>query len=146
MILVGPLQPSRLCAFPLTRLPRGAAPPRQGRTPGSRCPRRLGPSVPAPLCPGPAPAVTPARRAAALETRFPPRAGLWESGKGPPGEKMAAQGRARAGGGGGGEECGSGRSEAELLLLHPELLSEEFLRLTLEQVRPGSRAGRSGGP
>ncbi|NXB11547.1 ASHWN protein, partial [Cnemophilus loriae] len=44
---------------------------------------------------------------------------------------MAAQGRGRAGGGE--EERGSGRSESELLLLHPELLSEEFLRLTLEQ-------------
>ncbi|NXS17781.1 ASHWN protein, partial [Mystacornis crossleyi] len=42
------------------------------------------------------------------------------------------QGRDRAGGGGQ-EERGSGRSESELLLLHPELLSEEFLRLTLEQ-------------
>lgn len=59
---------------------------------------------------------------------------------------MAARGRAPAGGGGSEEERGSGRSESELLLLHPELLSEEFLRLTLEQVRPGSRAGRSGGP
>ncbi|NXE34421.1 ASHWN protein, partial [Ptilorrhoa leucosticta] len=46
---------------------------------------------------------------------------------------MAAQGRGRAGGGGGEEERQSGRSESELLLLHPELLSEEFLRLTLEQ-------------
>ncbi|XP_064264051.1 ashwin [Passer domesticus] len=46
---------------------------------------------------------------------------------------MAAQGRARAGGGGGEEERVSGGSESELLLLHPELLSEEFLRLTLEQ-------------
>ncbi|XP_059677476.1 ashwin [Gavia stellata] len=43
---------------------------------------------------------------------------------------MAAQGRGRAGGG---EEArGSGRPESELLL-HPELLSEEFLLLTLEQ-------------
>ncbi|XP_039570345.1 ashwin [Passer montanus] len=46
---------------------------------------------------------------------------------------MAAQGRARAGGGSGEEERASGGSESELLLLHPELLSEEFLRLTLEQ-------------
>ncbi|KFO60790.1 Ashwin, partial [Corvus brachyrhynchos] len=47
----------------------------------------------------------------------------------------AAQGRGRRGGGGGGdgeEEWGSEHSESELLL-HPELLSEEFLRLTLEQ-------------
>ncbi|NWY52416.1 ASHWN protein, partial [Chionis minor] len=43
---------------------------------------------------------------------------------------MAAQGRGRVGGDGGKEERESGRSE---LLLHPELLSEEFLRLTLEQ-------------
>ncbi|KAJ7421205.1 Ashwin [Willisornis vidua] len=47
---------------------------------------------------------------------------------------MAAQGRARAGRGDGEEEQrGAARSESELLLLHPELLSEEFLRLTLEQ-------------
>ncbi|NWW18968.1 ASHWN protein, partial [Falcunculus frontatus] len=45
---------------------------------------------------------------------------------------MAAEGKGRAGGGGE-EERESGRSESELLLLHPELLSEEFLRLTLEQ-------------
>ncbi|KAM6097131.1 ashwin [Chlamydotis macqueenii] len=43
---------------------------------------------------------------------------------------MAAQGRGRVGGGR--EERRSGRPESELLL-HPELLSEEFLRLTLEQ-------------
>uniref|UniRef100_A0A8C4UVV6 Ashwin n=1 Tax=Falco tinnunculus TaxID=100819 RepID=A0A8C4UVV6_FALTI len=46
------------------------------------------------------------------------------------GKKMAAQGRGRVGGGK--EERGSGRPESELLL-HPELLSEEFLLLTLEQ-------------
>lgn len=55
---------------------------------------------------------------------------------------MAALGRGRVGGGGGegidGKvERGSGRPESELLL-HPELLSEEFLLLTLEQVRPGA--------
>ncbi|OXB66592.1 hypothetical protein ASZ78_008212 [Callipepla squamata] len=43
---------------------------------------------------------------------------------------MAAQGRGRVGGGQ--EACVSGRSGSELLL-HPELLSEEFLLLTLEQ-------------
>ncbi|XP_031461035.1 ashwin [Phasianus colchicus] len=43
---------------------------------------------------------------------------------------MAAQGKGRVGGGK--EECVSGRSGSELLL-HPELLSEEFLLLTLEQ-------------
>lgn len=44
---------------------------------------------------------------------------------------MAVQGRGRVGGGK--EESVSGRSDSELLL-HPELLSEEFLLLTLEQV------------
>ncbi|NXX49256.1 ASHWN protein, partial [Tricholaema leucomelas] len=48
---------------------------------------------------------------------------------------MAAQRRGRVGGGK--EEMGSGRQESERqdaeLLLHPELLSEEFLLLTLEQ-------------
>ncbi|XP_030318794.1 ashwin [Calypte anna] len=43
---------------------------------------------------------------------------------------MAAQGRGRLGGDK--EERESGRSESELLL-HPELLSEEFLQLTLER-------------
>ncbi|NXL46597.1 ASHWN protein, partial [Podilymbus podiceps] len=43
---------------------------------------------------------------------------------------MAAQGRGRVGGGK--EERGPGRPDSELLL-HPELLSEEFLLLTLEQ-------------
>ncbi|NWU66543.1 ASHWN protein, partial [Pterocles burchelli] len=43
---------------------------------------------------------------------------------------MAAQRRERVGGSK--EERGSGRSDSELLL-HPELLSEEFLLLTLEQ-------------
>ncbi|NXC40861.1 ASHWN protein, partial [Penelope pileata] len=43
---------------------------------------------------------------------------------------MAAQGRGRVGGGK--EERAAGRSDSELLL-HPELLSEEFLLLTLEQ-------------
>lgn len=47
------------------------------------------------------------------------------------GKKMAAQGRGRVGGGK--EERVSARSDSELLL-HPELLSEEFLLLTLEQV------------
>ncbi|NXN71520.1 ASHWN protein, partial [Himantopus himantopus] len=46
---------------------------------------------------------------------------------------MAARGKGRVGGGDGGkEERGPGRPAAELLL-HPELLSEEFLLLTLEQ-------------
>ncbi|NXY84311.1 ASHWN protein, partial [Alcedo cyanopectus] len=48
---------------------------------------------------------------------------------------MAARGRGRGGGDGGGkgkEERGPGRPESDLLL-HPELLSEEFLLLTLEQ-------------
>ncbi|XP_074765353.1 ashwin isoform X2 [Athene noctua] len=46
---------------------------------------------------------------------------------------MAAQGRGRVSGGGcRKEDRGSGRPESELLL-HPELLSEEFLLLTLEQ-------------
>ncbi|NXK16700.1 ASHWN protein, partial [Arenaria interpres] len=47
---------------------------------------------------------------------------------------MAAQGRGRAGGGGEGEKerREPGRPATELLL-HPELLSEEFLLLTLEQ-------------
>lgn len=44
---------------------------------------------------------------------------------------MAVQGKGRVGGGK--EERVSGRSDSELLL-HPELLSEEFLLLTLEQV------------
>ncbi|NXJ00878.1 ASHWN protein, partial [Psophia crepitans] len=44
---------------------------------------------------------------------------------------MAAQGRGRVGGGSK-EERRSGRPDSELLL-HPELLSEEFLLLTLEQ-------------
>ncbi|NWH33892.1 ASHWN protein, partial [Chloropsis hardwickii] len=46
---------------------------------------------------------------------------------------MAAQGKPRAGSGGGEAERETEHSESELLLLHPELLSEEFLRLTLEQ-------------
>ncbi|PKU42539.1 ashwin [Limosa lapponica baueri] len=45
---------------------------------------------------------------------------------------MAAQGRGRAGGGEEKERREPGRPAAELLL-HPELLSEEFLLLTLEQ-------------
>ncbi|NXP48506.1 ASHWN protein, partial [Heliornis fulica] len=44
---------------------------------------------------------------------------------------MAAQGWGRLRGGD--EEPGSGRPDSESLLLHPELLSEEFLLLTLEQ-------------
>ncbi|NWI85173.1 ASHWN protein, partial [Pitta sordida] len=47
---------------------------------------------------------------------------------------MAARGRDRLRAAGAeGEQRGPGPSEAEQLLLHPELLSEEFLRLTLEQ-------------
>ncbi|KAM6288342.1 ashwin isoform 2-T2 [Spheniscus humboldti] len=51
---------------------------------------------------------------------------------------MAAQGRGRAGGRDEErrrqqQQRGPGRPESELLLLHPELLSEEFLLLTLEQ-------------
>lgn len=57
------------------------------------------------------------------------------------GKKMAAQGRERVGGGK--EERGSGRPDSELLL-HPELLSEEFLLLTLEQVSPGTDPARGG--
>ncbi|NXO02724.1 ASHWN protein, partial [Rhinopomastus cyanomelas] len=45
---------------------------------------------------------------------------------------MAAQRRALVGGGGE-EERDAGRSDSELLLLHPELLSEKFLLLTLAQ-------------
>lgn len=50
---------------------------------------------------------------------------------------MAARGRGRVCGSA--EERGSGRPDSELLL-HPELLSEEFLLLTLEQVWPGKPA------
>ncbi|XP_025958992.2 ashwin [Dromaius novaehollandiae] len=47
---------------------------------------------------------------------------------------MAAWRRGRVGGGGEEQQQReTGRPDAELLLLHPELLSEEFLLLTLEQ-------------
>lgn len=55
---------------------------------------------------------------------------------------MAAQRRGRAGGVA--AERPLGRPDSELLL-HPELLSEEFLLLTLEQVRP-RLARHRGGP
>lgn len=55
---------------------------------------------------------------------------------------MAAQGSGRESGAR--EERGPGRPDSELLL-HPELLSEEFLLLTLEQVRLGA-AEKPAGP
>lgn len=86
-------------------------------------------------------------RSASLPARHCGKAEKWPAGRGEGGgKKMAAQGRERVGGGK--EERGSGRPDSELLL-HPELLSEEFLLLTLEQVSPGTdpaRGGRDVGP